>query len=96
MTLDQAARRWTDAFAERTRVDVGSGLASILAMAGATDVISLSGGFPDPSTFPGTALAEILGELIEAGDPSPFQYAATRGLAGTLDHVAGRLEALEG
>jgi DNA-binding transcriptional MocR family regulator len=58
----------------------GEGLGSILALSAATDLISFSGGFPDPATFPGPVLAEILRRLIAAGDASAMQYAPTPGL----------------
>jgi 2-aminoadipate transaminase len=88
--------RWDTLFAERTRAGAGEGLIAILALAGAKDVVSFAGGFPDPQTFPGPALADILRELVEQGDASPFQYAPTQGLPGPLDFVAGRLHELEG
>jgi 2-aminoadipate transaminase len=88
--------RWEDRFAARTREEVGAGLGSILALSTATDFISFSGGFPDPATFPGPALAEILGSLIDAGDASAMQYAPTPGLPGPRAFIAARLERLEG
>jgi 2-aminoadipate transaminase len=88
--------RWEDRFAARTREEVGAGLGSILALSTATDLISFSGGFPDPATFPGPALAEILGSLIDAGDASAMQYAPTPGLPGPRAFIAARLEHLEG
>jgi 2-aminoadipate transaminase len=88
--------RWDELFATRTSAGGGEGLIAILALAGAQDVIAFAGGVPDPRTFPGPVLAEILGELIEAGDASAFQYAPTEGLPGPRDFVAGRLERLEG
>ncbi len=88
--------RWDDLFAARTRAGAGEGLIQILALAGARDVIPFAGGVPDPSTFPGPALADILRELIEQEDPSAFQYSPTPGLPGPLDFVAGRLERLQG
>jgi 2-aminoadipate transaminase len=88
--------RWEDRFAARTREEVGAGLGSILALSTATDLISFSGGFPDPATFPGPALAEILGSLIDAGDASAMQYAPTPGLPGPRAFIAARLERLEG
>ena len=95
MAVEQA-RRWDTVFAGRTRGGAGEGLIQILAMAGRTDVLSFAGGLPDPETFPGREIAEILGELAEAGDPSPFQYSPTAGLPGPRDYVASRLETLEG
>jgi 2-aminoadipate transaminase len=88
--------RWEDRFAARTREEVGGGLGSILALSTATDLISFSGGFPDPATFPGPVLAEILGNLIDAGDASAMQYAPTPGLPGPRAFIAARLERLEG
>jgi 2-aminoadipate transaminase len=96
VAVEPELRRWDELFAARTRAGGGEGLLRILALAGAEDVISLAGGFPDPQTFPGPALAEILRELAEAGDASAFQYAPTQGLPGPRDYLAGRLERLEG
>jgi len=88
--------RWAETFAHRTRTDVGGGLAEILALAGATDVISFSGGFPDPATFPGPVLADLLRGVIDSGDPSALQYGPTPGLPGPRDYIASRVEAREG
>jgi len=86
---------WTALFAARTRADVGPGLASILALANATDLISFSGGFPDPATFPGAVLAEILAEIVASGDSTALQYGPTRGLPGPRAFVADRLAVRE-
>src|SRR5687768_12736300 len=96
MAIDQETRRWERYFATRTRAGAGEGLIAILALAAAKDVISFAGGLPDPATFPARVVADILGELAEVGDPSPFQYSPTAGLPGPRDFVAGRLERLEG
>jgi 2-aminoadipate transaminase len=87
---------FTHRFAARTRADVGEGLVAILALAGATDIISFAGGFPDPATFPDAKLADILRSILEGGDHSALQYAPTVGLPGTLDFVTARLGRLEG
>ncbi len=96
MAIAEDLRRFEAAFAARTRAGAGEGLLSILALAGAKDVISFAGGFPDPVTFRGTVVADLLRELAAEGDPSPFQYSPTQGLPGPRDFVAGRLERLEG
>jgi 2-aminoadipate transaminase len=83
-------------FAERTRGDVGDGIASVLAYLGRDDLISFAGGFPDPQTFPRARASELLAEFAAAGEVSAFQYTPTRGLAGTLDAVAGRLALQQG
>jgi 2-aminoadipate transaminase len=90
------AARWDRILAARTSAGVGEGLASILALSGRSDVISFSGGFPDPATFPGEVLADILRELVDAGDPSAFQYGPTEGLPGLRDFIAQRLHHLDG
>jgi 2-aminoadipate transaminase len=83
-------------FAERTRGDVGGGIASVLALLGRSDLISFAGGFPDPQTFPRERAAALLAEFAAEGESTAFQYGPTRGLAGTLDAVAGRIESLQG
>ncbi|HJS70625.1 MAG TPA: hypothetical protein VJ744_07425, partial [Gaiellaceae bacterium] len=88
MAVEPDVRTWEQLFAARTRAGGGDGLLQILALAGAKDVISFAGGFPDPATFPGPVIAEILAELAEQGDASPFQYAPTEGLAGPRELVA--------
>jgi 2-aminoadipate transaminase len=75
---------------------VGEGLASILSLSGASDVISFAGGFPDPETFPGEALSGIVQELIASGDPAAFQYGPTEGLPGCRDFLSGMLHEREG
>ena len=92
MAVEPDLRRWDALFAARARGGAGEGLLEILALAGAEDVISFAGGFPNPETFPGAAVAELLRELAESGDASPFQYAPTNGLPGPRDYVADRLE----
>jgi len=83
-------------FAERTRGDVGDGIASVLAYLGRADLISFAGGFPDPLTFPRERASQLLAEFADSAEAAAFQYAPTRGLPGTLDAVAGRLEAQQG
>lgn len=83
--------RWEDLLARRARADVGAGLADILALSGATDLISFAGGFPDPATFPGDLLAELLERMLAAGEQAALQYAPTEGLPGPRDYLAGRL-----
>ena len=98
MAIGQRANRdteravdWTALFAARTRAEIGPGLASILALANATDLISFSGGFPDPATFPGPVLVEILADIVSSGDSTALQYGPTRGLPGPRAFVADRL-----
>src|SRR3954452_4575120 len=87
---------WSDLFAERTRGDVGDGIAFVLGFLGRTDLISFAGGFPDPLTFPRERASQLLAEFAETGEAVAFQYTPTRGIPGTLDAVAGRLEQVQG
>src|SRR3982751_2142956 len=91
-----ATPQWESLFAARTRADVGDGIAQVLAFLGVPGLISFAGGFPDPETFPRERIAALLQELAAAGEVSAFQYAPTRGLPGTLDAFADRLERLQG
>jgi len=96
MAVTPESRRWDSLFAQRTRGDVGEGIAAVLAFLGVPDLISFAGGFPDPLTFPRERAAALLAEFAAAGEAQAFQYAPTRGLAGPLDALAGRIEALQG
>jgi 2-aminoadipate transaminase len=95
-TVTGQVGRWEALFAQRTRADVGEGLAAILALANVTDIISFSGGFPDPVTFPAAIVAELMADLASAGDASAMQYAPTEGLPGPRAFLADRLGHLEG
>jgi 2-aminoadipate transaminase len=96
MATTPEIRSWDERFAGRTRADVGEGIAAILALLGLPDLISFAGGFPDPSTFPRERASALLDEFAESGESNAFQYAPTRGLAGALDALAGRLDSKQG
>ncbi|HEY7793069.1 MAG TPA: PLP-dependent aminotransferase family protein [Gaiellaceae bacterium] len=96
MAVTPETSRWEALAAARTRGDVGEGIASVLALLGLPDLISFAGGFPDPETFPRERVATLLQEFLASGESSAFQYAPTRGLAGTIDAFADRLDRLQG
>src|SRR5271169_4066271 len=96
MAVTPESRRWEALFAQRTRGDVGDGIAAVLAFLGLPGLISFGGGFPDPLTFPRKRASQLLAEFAETGEAQAFQYAPTRGLAGPLDALAGRIETLQG
>ena len=96
MAVAPELSRWEALAAARTRGDVGDGIASVLALLGRDDVISFAGGFPDPETFPRERISTLLAEFAADAELSAFQYAPTRGLAGTLEAFANRLERLQG
>jgi 2-aminoadipate transaminase len=95
MAVTPAPRAWEELFAARTRGGVGDGIAEILGLLAVPGLISFAGGFPDPRTFPRERAAELLAEFAETGEANAFQYAPTRGLAGPLDALAGRIEATQ-
>jgi 2-aminoadipate transaminase len=96
MTAALQEHDWSAGLARRARTLGGGEITAILALAGATDVITFSGGFPDPATFPAGLLAGIAARLISEDAGVALQYSATEGLAGVRDYVAGRLGSLEG
>jgi 2-aminoadipate transaminase len=97
MTAEPLAERdWDAALARRTHPLGGGEITAILALAGATDIITFSGGFPDPATFNSEVLSGIAADLISQDAAVALQYSATEGLAGTREYVTARLAALEG
>ncbi len=96
MTAAPELRDWTASFARRTQTLGGGEITAILSLAGATDVITFSGGFPDPATFPAGILGEIAGQLLARDVAVALQYSPTEGLPGLRDYVAGRMESHQG
>ena len=74
----------------------GDALADILALANATDVITLSGGFPAPETFPVAVLAELTSRLLADDAAVALQYSPTRGLPSVRAAIADRMAEREG
>ena len=91
-----AHRAWDELLARRTHALGGGEITAILSLAGATDVITFSGGFPEPATFSTSVLADIAARLIAEDPGVALQYSATEGLAGTREYLSGRLAVQEG
>lgn len=83
-------------FARRTSAAGVYGLAAILALLDAEDVIPFAGGFPDPATFPGEILADLMREFFLLGDSSAFQYGPVAGLSGPRAFIRDRLADIDG
>jgi 2-aminoadipate transaminase len=96
MTVAPQLSGWSASFARRTQALGGGQITAILALAGATDVITFSGGFPDPATFPKDVLGEIAARLVAQDVAVALQYSPTEGLPGLRDYLAGRIETLQG
>ncbi|HEY1669540.1 MAG TPA: hypothetical protein VGG54_27920, partial [Trebonia sp.] len=69
-------RDWDERLARRTHALGGSEITAILSLAGATDVITFSGGFPEPATFQTGTLADIAARLIAEEPGVALQYSA--------------------
>ncbi len=96
MTAAPELRDWTASFARRTRALEGGEITAILALAGAIDVITFSGGFPDPATFRSDVLGDIARRLLAEDAAVALQYSPSEGLEGLRDYLSGRLEWLQG
>jgi 2-aminoadipate transaminase len=96
VTVTHEVGRWQALVAARARGVADDGIASVLALLDVPGLVSFAGGFPDPQTFPRERIATLFQEFAASGESTAFQYAATRGLAGMLDVLAGRLETLQG
>jgi len=83
---------WEDRLAQRVRNGSDTGaIASIMAETESTDVITFSGGFPAPETFPAAVVADLTAASLRANACTAMQYSPTRGLGRVRDAVAGWL-----
>lgn len=95
MVAPVSAAVWEDAFARRTHTADGE-ITGILALVGASETITFSGGFPAPETFPSDQLAGVAGDLVRGDAWRAMQYAPTPGLPGLRDVLTQRLKATQG
>jgi 2-aminoadipate transaminase len=83
------------AFARRTRRAGGNELAAILA-GSPPGVLSMTGGFPNPATFPTDELDEIAGRLVRDDAAVAMQYTPCEGIASVREYLVDRQEQLQG
>jgi 2-aminoadipate transaminase len=74
---------------------VSTELATILAGA-PPGVLSLAGGFPNPSTFPTGEIAEIVARLMRDDPGVALQYTAPEGIRSVREYLVERQEQLQG
>ncbi|MGH9299184.1 MAG: PLP-dependent aminotransferase family protein, partial [Acidimicrobiales bacterium] len=74
----------------------GGALTAILSLAGSSDTITFSGGFPAPETFPVAVLSDVLADLLENDAGGALQYSPTEGLASSRLAIADLVEAGQG
>jgi 2-aminoadipate transaminase len=82
-------------FARRTRLRGGGELTAILA-GSPPGVLSMTGGFPNPATFPTGELDEIAARLFREDAAVALQYTPCEGIASVRDYLVERQEQLQG
>jgi 2-aminoadipate transaminase len=70
---------WLDRFARRATIG-SDGLSAILSLAARSDVITFSGGFPAPETFPVEVVRSLADDLLTTQPHLALQYSPTEGL----------------
>jgi 2-aminoadipate transaminase len=83
------------AFARRTHLRGGAELSTILAGA-PPGVLSMTGGFPNPATFPTDEVEEIAARLVRDDGAVALQYTPVEGLGSVRDYLLDRQERLQG
>ena len=83
------------AFARRTRLRGGDELTAILA-GSPPGVLSMTGGFPNPETFPTGELDEIAARLVREDAAVALQYTPCAGIASVREYLIDRQERLQG
>jgi 2-aminoadipate transaminase len=82
-------------FARRTRNGDADELSAILA-GSPPGVLSMTGGFPNPRTFPTGVLDEIAARLIRDDAAVALQYTPCEGLPSVREYLIDRQEQLQG
>ena len=83
------------AFARRTRLRGGDELTTILA-GSPPGVLSMTGGFPNPATFPTDEVDEIAARLVREDAAVALQYTPCEGIASVREYLIERQEQLQG
>ena len=89
------AGAWTRAFSRRALNQGDAELATILA-GSPPGVLSVSGGFPSPETFPAEVLEEIVAQLLRDDPGVALQYAPSEGVPSVREYLVERQELLQG
>jgi 2-aminoadipate transaminase len=89
------ASAWTPDFARRVRRRGGEELATILA-GSPPGVLSMTGGFPNPATFPTDEIDELAARLVREDAAVALQYTPTVGLDSVREYLIDRQEDVQG
>ena len=95
MSTPLEAGGWTRAFSQRALNQGDAELATILA-GSPPGVLSVSGGFPSPATFPTQVLDEIVAGLLRDDPGVALQYAPSEGIPSVREYLLERQELLQG
>ena len=88
---------WRDRFARRTDGQGDAELTAILALANPVgDMLTFSGGFPDPSTFDADVIGALAERLVREDAAVALQYAPSEGVPSVRDYLCERVGELEG
>jgi 2-aminoadipate transaminase len=82
-------------FARRTRLRGGDELTAILA-GSPPGVLSMTGGFPNPATFPTDEVGEIAARLARDDPAVALQYTPVAGIASVREYLIDRQEQTQG
>ena len=82
-------------FARRTRLRGGEDRGQLLA-GSPPGVLSMTGGFPNPATFPTDELDAIAARLLRDDAAVAMQYTPVAGLPGVRAHLLDRVDATQG
>jgi 2-aminoadipate transaminase len=82
-------------FARRTRLRGGHELTTILA-GSPPGVLSMTGGFPNPATFPSGEVEALAARLVRADAAVALQYTPCAGLPSVREYLLDRQEATQG
>ena len=85
---------WSHAFAGRTRLRGGEELTAILA-GSPPGVLSMTGGFPNPATFPTAVVEEITARLLRDDPAVALQYTPVEGIRSVREYLLDRQEQLQ-
>src|SRR5215212_7667602 len=83
------------AFARRTRLRGGDELTAILA-GSPPGVLSMTGGFPNPATFPADEIDEIAARLVREDAAVALQYTPVAGIESVREYLLDRQQRLQG
>src|SRR3954451_20287938 len=86
---------WSELFSQRARRAGDAELAAILA-GSPPGVLSVTGGFPHPATFPTGVLDEVVAQLLRDDPGVALQYAPSEGIRSVREYLVERQEQLQG